>query len=79
MLCAMALDTLGTRLEDGALLSTQQRQAFTTARRVYRERATSGLTRGEQDALRHEVETSHPEPSDRARFGIGCLRELAGV
>lgn len=79
MLCTMALDTLGTRMEDGALLSAEQRQAFAAARRIYRERATGGLSREEQDALRREVETAHPEPGDRARFGIGCLRELAGA
>lgn len=77
MLCAMALDALGERLDKGDLLTMQQRDALTTAQRLYNSRASSGLYREEQDALRREVEAMHPDTGDRARLGIGCMRSLA--
>lgn len=79
MLCSIALEAIGARLESGNLLSAEQRQAFTAARRMYSERATAGISRQEQDALRREVEAAYPETGDRARLGIGCVRSLTGA
>ena len=78
MLCMMALDALAERMKSGDLLTADQERGFIEAQAVFRQRATKGLAENEQVALRNGVKAAHPEPHTRARFAIGCLRDLVG-
>ena len=75
-LCSLALAVIGDRLAESDLLSSQQTEGLKQAQDLYRRRATAGLSDQERKKMRSDIEAAHPEPSDRARFAIGCLRDL---
>lgn len=76
-LCNLALATIAEQLRNSDLLSAQQLKAFEQAQSVYRRRAAAGLSPEEREKTRNDVEAAYPDHSDRARFAMGCLRELA--
>jgi hypothetical protein len=74
-LCSLALQAIEERMR-GAL-SDEQRQAFAQAQSLYDQRARAGISAEDAQLTRDEVETAYPDESDRARFAIGCLQDLA--
>ncbi|MCH2486333.1 MAG: hypothetical protein MK010_01120 [Erythrobacter sp.] len=74
-LCSLALQTIEERMR-GAL-SDEQRQAFAQAQSLYDRRARTGVSAEDQQQTRDEIETAYPDESDRVRFAIGCLQDLA--
>lgn len=74
-LCSLALAAIEERMR-GAL-SEEQRQAFAQAQSLYAQRARAGMSAEEERSMRDEIETAYPDESDRARFAITCLQELA--
>lgn len=77
-LCTLALDSIAERIQDGGMLSGEQSRAFAQAHALWARRAAEGAAPAEREAARKEVEEAYPEPASRARFAIGCLRDLAG-
>jgi hypothetical protein len=76
-LCGLALASIAERMQDSGILTAEQSRAFAQAEALYARRAADGATRAERDAIQLEIDTLYPEPGDKARFAIGCLRELA--
>jgi hypothetical protein len=76
MLCNLALEAIGDRLENTDLLTSEQIEVFERAKALYRDRAGVGLTTEEREKTRNDVEAAYPETKDRARFAMGCLRDL---
>lgn len=76
-LCSLALAAINDRLRNSGALSAEQQQALRQAQAHFQRRSTTGLSLEERSQTRKEVETAYPEPADRARFAIGCLRDLA--
>ena len=74
-LCSLAFQAIEERMR-GAL-SDEQRQAFAQAQSLYDQRARAGISEEDAQLTRDEVETAYPDESDRARFAIGCLQDLA--
>ena len=58
-------------------LSDEQLKAFAQAQSLYDQRARAGASAEDAQLTRDEVETAYPDESDRARFAIGCLQDLA--
>lgn len=77
VLCTLALAEIKDRMGESNLMSSQQSEAFAKVQNVYRRRASVGLSGQEREKLRSDVEADHPEQRERARFAIGCLRDLA--
>lgn len=75
-LCSMALEAIEDQMESSRLLNREQQETFASVRRMYSERASKGLSSEEQVEMRRRIEGQYPEVSDRARFVVGCLREL---
>ena len=76
MLCNLALEAIGERLENTDLLTSEQIEVFEKAKAIYQNRASVGLTTEESEKTRNDVEAAYPQTKDRARFAIGCLRDL---
>lgn len=77
-LCSLALKSIDERLQDSGLLSAEQNRAFARAREIYAGRAAAGSA-SERDDWRREVEATYPNPNERTRFTIGCLKDLTGT
>lgn len=75
-LCGLALASVAERMQNSTLLSAEQSRAFSQAQNIYARRAADGSTAAERQAVSKEVEADYPDPADRARFAIGCLRDL---
>lgn len=75
-LCVLALKSIGELMNGGNLLSDEQQRAFTQAQSIYSRRASSGLSQIERERTFDDVEAANPNQRDRARFAIGCLRDL---
>lgn len=78
-LCSLALESVQDRMQGGGLLTNEQQRIFAQAQSLYKQRATIDLSPEEQEQTLSEVETAYPNQSDRVRFAIGCLRELASL
>jgi hypothetical protein len=76
-LCKLALETIESRMNGGGILTDEQQRIFAQAQSLYRQRASAGVSRETQEQTQNEVETAYPNEGDRARFAIGCLRDLA--
>ncbi|KNH02776.1 hypothetical protein J121_1187 [Qipengyuania citrea LAMA 915] len=76
MLCNLALEAIGERLENTDLLTSEQIKVFEKAKAIYQNGAGVGLTTEEREKTRSDVEAAYPEAKDRARFAMGCLRDL---
>lgn len=74
-LCSLALQAIEERML--GVLSDEQRQAFAQAQSLYDQRARTGMSAPDQEQTRDEIETAYPDDSDRVRFAIGCLQDLA--
>ena len=74
-LCSLALQAIEGRMR-GAL-SDEQLKAFAQAQSLYDQPARAGASAEDAQLTRDEVETAYPDESDRARFAIGCLQDLA--
>ena len=77
MLCNLALEAIGERLENTDLLTSEQIEVFEKAKAIYQNRAGVGLTTEEREKTQSDVEAAYPEAKDRARFAMRCLRDLA--
>lgn len=77
ILCDLALTSIEERMQNSGVLSVEQRKAFASAQAYYRRRAASNISATELHNVRKDVEASYPEPSDRARFAMECLRDLS--
>jgi hypothetical protein len=75
-LCSLALDAIEDNVKDSGILSSEQRRALKQAEAIFQLRAVTGLSAEESEQTRRAVETAYPERSTRARFAIGCLRNL---
>jgi hypothetical protein len=75
-LCSLALAAIEDSVKDRGLLSSEQRRALRQAEALYQRRAVAGLSAEELEQTRNDVEADYPEPRVRARFAIGCLRDL---
>lgn len=75
-LCSLALAAIGDRLAESDLMSSEEIKGLKQAQDLYRRRATAGQSAQEREKIRSDIEAAHPEPSDRAQFAIGCLRDL---
>lgn len=75
-LCSLALASIKDRLREGGLLTGEQQRAFSKAQILYNKRAAKGISEEESEINLTDVEAAYPNDSDRARFAIGCLRDL---
>lgn len=75
-LCSLALAVINERVQASGALSEEQQRAFSEAQALFQRRATAGLSLEESGRTRKQIEERYPEPTDRARFAIGCLRDL---
>ena len=76
VLCSVALEAIQEKIKESGLLTPEQQQAFDQARKSYEQRAVQGANPAEVAQTRSEIESLYPEVSDRARFAVGCLRDL---
>lgn len=75
-LCSLALESIADRMLGEGILTNEQQEAFTSAQSLYSRRAAANASVEERAQLVSDVETSYPNRSERARFAIGCLRDL---
>lgn len=75
-LCSLALESIADQMQRGGILTDEQQQAFASAQSLYSRRAAANTSSEERAQLLKDVETNYPNRSDRARFAIGCLRDL---
>ena len=77
LLCSLALAAVRARLGDNGALSADQRAALALAQTLFERRFVKGVAPAERNRMRNDLEAAYPEPGDRARFAIRCLRDLA--
>lgn len=75
-LCLLALNSIEDRLLESGILTVEQQRAFSKARDLYGRRSKTGVSKDAQEKNLRDVEAAYPDAANRARFAIGCLRDL---